>query len=306
MPKIETELKTLYTQAYREIRKQLLDIMGRFEFSTDDTPSDRLAIANKYGRLDRLIEQATAALTAANRQGMSLVNQSFRNIYSARYNAVIAQMKASTDDEEAIAILAAIPAMTLAKGQKIVSRVDNPFKDRAMSSLKDRAVVKATMTQQITNGILTGLTVSAIIGGIRDFVNGDLNRAVRIGVTELGKSEAQASEDARNKATDSGLYLLAVWHSTHDDRTRTIPDSSEFEHLEMDGVTIPHGQFFMVPTKDGGVEPLSEPRAAEGSAGNIINCRCNSRSIVVTKAQFEFVEAEYAKGNYRPNWQSVE
>lgn len=304
--KIETELKTLYTAAYREIRKQLLDIMGRFEFGADDTPSDRLAIANKYGRLDRLIEQATAALTAANRQGMSLVNQSFRNIYSARYNAVIAQMKASTDDEEAIAILAAIPAMTLAKGQKIVSRVDNPFKDRAMSSLKDRAVVKATMTQQITNGILTGLTVAAIIGSIRDFVNGDLNRAVRIGRTELGKSEAQASQDARDKATDSGLYLLKEWRSTRDLRTRTIAENDAFEHAEMDGVTVPDSEPFLVPMKDGGVEALMEPRAAEGSAGNVINCRCNSRNYVVTRKQYEFVQEEYARGNMRPNWRGVE
>lgn len=306
MAKIESQLKSLYTDAYREIRKQLLDIMGRFEFGADMSPNERLAEARKYGRLDKLIAEATAALTAANRQAMGAVNDRFRSEYAARYNAVIAQMKASTDDEEFLAVLSAIPYMTLAKGQKIVSRVDNPFKDRAMSSLKDRAVVKATMTQQITNGILTGLAASAIIGSIRDFVNGDLNRAVRIGVTELGKSEAQASQDARDKATDSGLYLLKEWRSTRDPRTRTIAENDVFEHAEMDGVTIPDSEPFLVPMKDGGVEALSEPRAAEGSAGNVINCRCNSRNYVVTRKQYEFVQEEYARGNMRPNWRNID
>lgn len=89
-------------------------------------------------------------------------------------------------------------------------------------------------------------------------------RADTIARTEVGMAASYANvETAKKISAESGIELLKQWIPAQDERTR-------FSHASMDG-SPPIGleAKFLV-----GGERLDRPRDPAGSAGNIINCRC--------------------------------
>lgn len=84
------------------------------------------------------------------------------------------------------------------------------------------------------------------------------------------------------RAANAGGYLAAQrsefeldheWISAHDDRVRR-PPKSQFDHWDMDGQVVPGGRPFF-----SGGEELWFPGDPNGSAGNIIQCRCSEAYI---------------------------
>jgi hypothetical protein len=79
------------------------------------------------------------------------------------------------------------------------------------------------------------------------------------------------------RAANAGGYLAAQrsdfvldheWISAHDDRVRR-PPKSKFDHWDLDGQVVPGDRPFF-----SGGEELWYPGDPNGSAGNVINCRC--------------------------------
>jgi hypothetical protein len=71
----------------------------------------------------------------------------------------------------------------------------------------------------------------------------------------------------------SNLVMDKVWISAQDNRTRRRP-RNKFDHLHMNGVTVPYEEDFNVSG-----EMLSFPGdqtngEVRSSGGNVINCRC--------------------------------
>lgn len=78
-------------------------------------------------------------------------------------------------------------------------------------------------------------------------------------------------------AQRSAVALKKKWNSNKDDRTRRFGlfgRQDAFNHLIMDGQEVSLEQAFSVPRRTGGVERLIFPGDPNGSAGNVINCRC--------------------------------
>ena len=75
-------------------------------------------------------------------------------------------------------------------------------------------------------------------------------------------------------AQQSTRPLVKQWNSVEDARTRTFLDDDQYDHRVMDGERVALEQPFMVPTIFGTKEPLMFCGDPNGSAGNIINCRC--------------------------------
>lgn len=78
-------------------------------------------------------------------------------------------------------------------------------------------------------------------------------------------------------ALRSSIPLVKVWNAVSDERTRDFGELgriSQFNHRVMDGTRADLASPFLVPTVIGGVESLLYPGDPNGSAGNIINCRC--------------------------------
>lgn len=101
-----------------------------------------------------------------------------------------------------------------------------------------------------------------------------LLRAILITRTEVHSATQFA---AWQLARQSLIRLDKVWNSISDTRTRDfgeIGKISAFNHRAMDGKRISLNEFFSVPRLGGGFEYLMFPGDPNGSAGNVINCRC--------------------------------
>ena len=96
------------------------------------------------------------------------------------------------------------------------------------------------------------------------------HRAASIIQTELHTgSEYMAFLMAQNRPEG----LTKTWNAIIDDRTRTH-DKGDFDHLVMNGTTLPLDSPFAVPARLGSSEEIQIPGDPNGSAGNVINCRC--------------------------------
>ena len=127
----------------------------------------------------------------------------------------------------------------------------------------------------IANGLQEGKSISKIATELTKKVNqrGFYRwQALRIARTE---STAAANYASSKAGSVSGILLEKVWISAADARTRRPPES-EFNHLAMNGKRVGEKDYFNVPFR-GGFEKLLFPADPKhGSAGNVINCRCNA------------------------------
>jgi hypothetical protein len=127
----------------------------------------------------------------------------------------------------------------------------------------------------IAQGIADNKTVTELARDMQALINRrNFYRwqALRIARTE---TTAAANYASTIVSKTSGIVQQKKWLSAEDSRTRRTP-KAEFNHFAMNGVKVEENENFFVPTKFGGVEELRFAGDPKGSAGNVINCRCNT------------------------------
>lgn len=126
--------------------------------------------------------------------------------------------------------------------------------------------------RMIKVGVDEGLSSAQIAKNMREAVQ-DLSavRALTIARTETHGASGYARQQV---AKQSRRPLNKTWNSVEDHRTRAIAEGDTYGHRSMDGVTVKMSEPYFVPTKYGTREPLMFPGDPNGSAGNVINCRC--------------------------------
>jgi hypothetical protein len=96
-------------------------------------------------------------------------------------------------------------------------------------------------------------------------------RAKIIATTEV---HAAAQFGLLRAASQSNKVLTKVWVSVEDDRVRDFARNSDFSHMQTHGQAQAVDGLFRIPRVGGTYEALEFPGDPNGSAGNIINCRC--------------------------------
>ena len=143
----------------------------------------------------------------------------------------------------------------------------------------------------------------SFIKTVTDFISGEvsegknLNKITKDLVNNFGKSTglykwqmerivrtetaAAANYAALQAMEHENLIIDKVWLSTDDSRTRgdrvvngKVVKRYEYDHIQMDGVTIPKDELFVVRSEDGKEDRILFPSDPRGKAGNVINCRC--------------------------------
>lgn len=140
-------------------------------------------------------------------------------------------------------------------------------------------IVKATRDQMIRligKGLRDGKPVQAIAEMMREAIPTlSKLRAVTIARTETHSASMFASQQV---AKETRLPLMKEWVAVEDHRTRDFGegdgDVDEYSHRAMSGVQVPIDGFYLVPRRDGTSEAMRYPGDPNGSAGNVINCRC--------------------------------
>lgn len=129
--------------------------------------------------------------------------------------------------------------------------------------------VHQTLIEAIINVIQEGydnnISVADITRNLQRRFGWYKYQALRIARTETTTATNLATMVA---AQNSEYVLEKTWISAQDNRTRR-PPKSPFDHLDMNGVKVDAMQPFFV-----GGQSLQYPGDPNGTAGNIINCRC--------------------------------
>lgn len=117
---------------------------------------------------------------------------------------------------------------------------------------------------ELQTGLAEGETNKQLADRVRSAFNGiSKDHAELIAATEVAAAYGYARHDAM-----SGLGIAKKeWLSAQDGRVRDT-------HMLADGQTVPMDEPFIVAMKEGGEEPLMHPGDSNGSAENVIRCRC--------------------------------
>lgn len=134
----------------------------------------------------------------------------------------------------------------------------------------------------IQDAVTKGWGVDKIAAALRsdDF---SMIRARLITRTELSKAEWYGHELA---AQESEFEVVTEWIAADDPRTRQ-------SHNEMDGKTHKPGEYFQVPVYKGrtiiGYDTMTGPGDPNGSAGNVINCRCTRATVAARDSKGKII-----------------
>lgn len=124
----------------------------------------------------------------------------------------------------------------------------------------------------ISEGQREGLGIEEIANMLREAIP-EFSK-VRSRVIARTETHASSQFAQYRMAQRSTRPLVKRWSSVEDTRTRSFIEDDTYDHRVMDGQRVALEQPFMVPTIFGTREPLMFPGDPNGTAGNIINCRC--------------------------------
>jgi len=124
------------------------------------------------------------------------------------------------------------------------------------------------LNEIIARGISDGKNMSQIVTEMQKLINSRKfyrNDAFRIARTE---TTTAANYAATMASESSGVVMDKVWISALDGRTRRKPPD-RYDHYDMNQKKVGLNNYFIVSG-----EEMLYPGDPNGSAGNVINCRC--------------------------------
>jgi len=167
---------------------------------------------------------------------------------------------------------------TKAERTEVKQRIIREYIDR-YGARQAAQIIRTTERQvrdMVNGGLARGESINEVFKNLTNKIPAIADqRATVITQTEIHATNQYASQQM---AIRSGLRLRKTWDSVNDENTRDFGEVghiSAFNHRVMNGVTVPVSAAFPVPTLTGSVERLLFPGDPKGSAGNVINCRCN-------------------------------
>jgi hypothetical protein len=153
------------------------------------------------------------------------------------------------------------------------------YYDRAAGRLGENKTIVRRMQNELAQAIILGEGIPQISNRIRSICNMTFNQARRIARTETIRALNQGKHLAALQAAEGyDIPMQKQWLATLDERTRSTPPDN-FDHAEMHGVTVALEDAFDVSG-----ESLQYPNDPNGSAGNIINCRCTAIYVLDVQA----------------------
>ena len=259
LKRLEKRINSEYTKAYKEMRKEMADIMQKISTSPNMSLQQKMAAMNKYNRLQNLSKQMAEVLQDTNKTAQSFINKSMQNVYKTNYNFVADQLGFSVLDNTAV--------------KNILTGEVNPFTKLSISAGKDKAAIMRKLQSEMTTAILKGESIPKIAKRLKTVAESYLGDTVRIARTETTRIENSARQSVGDEGVKKGFNMWKRWSATGDERTRD-------EHLAADGQEVPSNEPFTV----GGEQMMYPGDISLGASGwNTINCRCSSNYFIKEK-----------------------
>lgn len=261
---LELALKKQYSMAFKEIRQEVQDIFGKFDFDSEMTPIERYMEAQKYERLQKIEEKVAKTINVVNNNAVKQVNQSVLEMYKVNYDF--------SAKELGVLLAISLPnSAPKSEVKKEVAQEQSPLNELAVDNVKDISDLRRRVSQSFVSGIMAGENANKLIKRLQKVAELKLSDITRIARTQTTRVENLARIDVYKEVASQGYEIVKEWVAVVDSRTRDA-------HKKADGQRVPIDEPFIVNG-----EKLMYPGDPNGSAENIINCRCTMRAGILKK-----------------------
>lgn len=248
--KTEREIMKNYARQLRGMRSRLADVFDKYfrEGKLD------YAEIQKYGRLSKLEQEIIRDVMKLYDDDGKLLRETLTEVYNTSYYRTAWALE--TETRARLGYSAVDP-------KTVQLSVQNPFTGLTLNERLERHRTNLIygLKEELTRGFVNGDTYPQISRRVKDLLEGDAGKAIRIVRTESTRIYNEAQYDSILHAEEQGIIMTKTWISSRDDRTRE-------SHEMLDGVTIPVDEPFVIDG-DEGMFPGDFSRAE-----NVINCRC--------------------------------
>lgn len=249
----EVTINKNYRELLRSLEYSLSELYKKYEINGQLTFDEM----SKYDRLSKLDDEVGKLITGLYSTNSKLIRVTLQDIYKTTFGDVL-------------------DIATGASGRKIraISRVKDVAKvvNQEMAGLvwsdrlaKGRADFIYNLQATIKEGLSNGDTYGTMAKKLKDTVEGDVVKPIRIVRTEGHRVNMRARTDVLDKADSQGIKMWKIWRSVGDERVRR-------DHKSIDGQRVPYSEKFTLP---GGVK--AEAPGLSGVKEQDINCRCYYR-----------------------------
>lgn len=254
LTKYEKELKKIYSQALKEIEKEL-------KYNSDKlNGGDMKTTRQSLKRLNDLFKRMTIEFNNADLKAISLLEKELKKIGIT--NLEYAEELINTKISE----LGIDETYTLFN-DNILSNIikGNVFTEIAMEGFTDKAYIYNELRREFAVGLLKGESIPKLAKRIQKSLNSSMNRAILIARTENTRVQNQSREEVFKNATEKGIKLKKQWISAGDKRVRS-------SHQRLNGEIVNMNESFS--------NNCEYPGDPNGGASEVCNCRCTFVALI--------------------------
>lgn len=244
----ERTLKKAYTSLLGDMNKVISNTYAKL----DD--NDLIGSLQKYHRKDNVEKNLT-----------NLINEFSKAKYKGMYNGLKDQITYAYDyyHTALTEVTGKTFTQTPLKKEWLTQTIENELSGLTLKQTiqRDRQSIIYSLKSNLIQGVNRGESYSQMAKRMKDVVNGDYQKAVRIARTETHRVKEAGTFESALKGEKAGITQVKTWNSSNDSRTRK-------EHRRLDGETIPLDEYFRL----GSAKTLKP--GDTGRAEHDINCRC--------------------------------
>lgn len=242
---------------YKEVLNELRATMATAYAKHEVAGALIFAEMMKYNRMKKLDKEIQAILKELGKKNARNTRDIMKLVYQQSFEKTKNLVEIATDRK--------IPGII--KDEVLKQALENPVKGLKLSRTleKNRVNIIYTIQQTVEQGLKNGETYGQMAGRLKDSLENNVPKALRVVRTETHRVMEQAKLDSLGQARDAGIEIVKTWVSSRDERVRS-------SHAAMDGVTVDYDDYFENPLT-GGEGPAP---GMMGVAADDINCRCIS------------------------------
>ena len=256
LEELEARLKLIYTEAYRtaiERNKKAIEKLSKLE--KEDYKYQEWKMKQD---IRNSIEKSVASqLSQTSEIAKSFIEDAKLNIFDLNYEYTAFDISQKTLRNLNFAIY------DLNVIKQIVQNEQSSFTKMAYKGLVSRKTIERRLQNELSQSIITGESIPEIAKRIKKVSERSLRDSVRIARTETTRVESDGRVKGFEEAESLGVVLEKQWISTLDMRTR-----DEHRHLMLE--KVPLDKNFS----------NGQNRPGEGTARQVINCRCTMVSVI--------------------------
>lgn len=285
----EKEIRKTYQALLKNLRHYLADEYSRY--AEDDQLT--YEILQRHGAYARFLEEVEQKINDISPEVRRTIRSTVEQTYEYTYNGMIDCVKRVVADAT---ITTGLKACT---PEVIKHAVENPISKLTLNDRleKHRKEIVYDIKQNISVGLMNGDRYSTMANRIKQSVDGDYKKAIRITrtethrVREAAKWESAMETDRVLQTGESGMRMSKIWRTKKDERVRPAKakgKNKQYDHRKMEGVTVLVDEEFPLPSGARAQYP-----GGSGVAGEDINCRCRlsyalQKQLVGAKAEFVY------------------